>query len=102
MLVKRALEEEGLQISVKDAVELTGCNRATCREYLQILHKAKQTHIVRFVQTNQRGRWFAVFQWGKGVDAPKPGAEERNARRKLKRRVDTHGINIEMLLGGFK
>ena len=98
VLVQRELEN-GRRMTVFDAVEITRCHRHTCREYLYILHKAKLTHIVGWKQSNSRGRWYAIYQWGKGKDAEKPGRDERCDRRRLKRTVRSKGITIGMLLG---
>lgn len=98
LLLRRALED-GADHDVLSAVAMLGLHRQTCREYLTILHRAKLTHIVAWRQSNQRGRWYAAYRWGKGENAPKPGDEERLARRRLKRTVDARGITWAMLFG---
>ena len=98
ILIKRALED-GRDLNVFSAVELTRCHRSTCREYLYILHKARYTHIIGWHQSNNRGRWYPTYRWGKGEDVEKPGRDERCARRRLKRTVQSRGITIGMLLG---
>lgn len=98
ILLRRALED-GADHDVVSAVALLGLHRSTCRRYLAGMHRAKLVHVVAWRQSNGTGRWYATYRGGKGKDVTKPGTEDRHARRRLKRTVDTHGITWAMLLG---